>query len=454
MNSFQNLFSNLYFLAILSTVITFIISTKMYLYPVIIHVSKKKMLMDEPVDRSAHKTMVPRLGGLGLFITFTLSLIIFGLVVNLKMFDFIQINSLIAAAIILVFLGVKDDLVLLAPKKKLIGQLVSVAIVIFLSDVRIKSLEGLLGVGELPYLVSVLFTFFVFILVINAFNLIDGIDGLAGTMAILACGAFGLFFLINGHNMMTLVSFILIGSLAGFLTYNFSTKRKIFMGDCGSMFVGFLMAYQGIRFLAYNATEIPANHLNNAPILLLAILSFPLLDTLRVFAIRIKEKRSPFSADRNHIHHRLLDIGLNHKKATMLLAICTLFNLLIAFCVSPLNIHLQLFLTVVVGSSLYLFPLLSVFDEEHAESVLIRANDSKRNAVKNLIVDGRVQKKMLPIENTKAAVVMKPTYNLESSKETEMDNSEEGRSETQKFISDRSAILKESIKSRKENTPT
>lgn len=361
MTYIKDLFFDLHFLALFSAVAAFILSTKFHLYPVIIHVSKKKSLMDEPGERSMHKTQVPTLGGLGIFITFSLSIIIFGLLANLIQTDLIKLLSLIGSAIILIFLGVKDDLVLISPKKKFIGQLIAAINVIVLSDVRITSFEGLLGIGGLPYIVSVLFSVFVFILVINAFNLIDGIDGLAGAIGVISSISFGVFFLLNGFYMMTLISFVLIGSIIGFLKYNLSSTQKIFMGDCGSMFAGFLLAYQGINFLALNQLVTSSNTISNAPIVLLAILSYPLLDTLRVFTIRIRQKRSPFTADRNHIHHRLLNLGLNHKQAALLLSICNVLVIGLAFLIGDLNIHVQLFIIVFVGLLLYLSPFLKVF---------------------------------------------------------------------------------------------
>jgi UDP-N-acetylmuramyl pentapeptide phosphotransferase/UDP-N-acetylglucosamine-1-phosphate transferase len=426
----------------------------LYLYPVIIHVAKKKMLMDEPVDRSVHRSLVPRLGGLGLFITFSLTLIISGLLVDLKLYDLIKINALIASTIILLFLGVKDDLVFIAPKKKLIGQIIAVGLVIFLSDIRIKSFEGLLGVGELPYVVSVLFTLFVFILVINAINLIDGIDGLAASMAILASTAFGIFFLINGHTMLTLVSFILIGALAGFLTYNFSSTRKIFMGDCGSMFVGFLLAYQGINFLTYNATVTSPYHLTNAPILLLAILSFPLLDTLRVFAIRIKEKRSPFSADRNHIHHRLLDLGLSHQQATLFLLICSILTIGMTILVGAFNVHLQLILIVLAGSTLYLFSFSGVFERAANFFTRNQDKDTEIRASEKIVVHGGVEKRIPTRIIFKENGDVDHELRSELSKEITLNNSEKEDTRIPKFMSERAAAYNESIKSKKQNTST
>ncbi len=276
--------------------------------------------MDEPENRSSHALKTATLGGVGLFIAFFVALVFFGVLSELERPDLIKLLTLALATIILLFLGIKDDLIALAPKKKFLGQLFVSGLVIFLSDIRIVSLEGLLGVGALPYLVSVFFTLFVFILVINAFNLIDGIDGLGGTIALISSLSFGIFALVNSDYLLALIAFSIIGSIIGFLFFNFSKTNKLFMGDSGSLFLGFLLAYQGISFLLLNESA-GSLKLPNAPILLLAILSFPLLDTLRVFVIRIREGRSPFSPDRNHIHHILIDRGLPHKQATVILAI-------------------------------------------------------------------------------------------------------------------------------------
>jgi hypothetical protein len=229
-----------------------------------------------------------------------------------------------------------------------------------MTDVRINNFNGLLGIYEIPYVVSVVFTLFVFILVINAYNLVDGIDGLAGSLAIIASVSFGIFFVINNQYLLLLVSFVLTGALIGFLRYNLSDKLKLFMGDSGSLFIGYLLAYQGVSFLYLNSLENITFHIPNAPVILLAALSFPLLDTLRVFAIRIREKRSPFTADRNHIHHRLLDIGCTHKEATLGISIASILVILVAVSLafSQVNINIQLLIAVVTGISLYLSPFM------------------------------------------------------------------------------------------------
>lgn len=364
MNTIKELFLNAHYVPLLAGISAFVLSTSFYLYPIIIKVSKQKGLMDMPDNRKMHKDLTPNLGGLGVFIAFSLSIIFYGLLVELVHSDLIKLLALLGSAIILLFLGVKDDLVSMSPNKKLLGQLLAVLNVVVLTDVRVISFEGMLGIGELPYIVSVLFTVFVFILIINALNLVDGIDGLAGSISIIASLVFGILFFVNDHYLMALISFVFIGSVLGFLRYNLSGKQKIFMGDCGSMLSGFLLAYQGISLLSLNSTESISSIVTNAPVLLLAILSYPLFDLLRVFAIRIKQGKSPFTADSNHIHHRLLRIGLDHKEATIVLSVLSILVIGSSFLTSNLEIHFHLFMTVLIGVVVYLLPFLNVFEEK------------------------------------------------------------------------------------------
>ncbi|MEJ1222854.1 MraY family glycosyltransferase [Sediminicola sp. 1XM1-17] len=351
-----------YFLVFFAVLMPLLLSFRMF--PVIIYLVITKNLMDEPGDRSAHINRTPTLGGLGIFVAFTIPIIVLGLGSNFSQLDLLKLLSVISGGILLLFAGLKDDLVGLAPKKKIMVQAVAAMIVILFTDVRIQSLYGLFGVGELPYLVSVALTLMAFVFVINAINLIDGVDGLAGTFSIIASLAYGLFFIVNGYYLSALVSFVIIGALLGFLRYNFSKTRKIFMGDSGSMFIGFLLVYQAICFLTCN-TEIGTLYtFANGPILFLATLSFPIIDTLRVFCIRIKQKRSPFSADRNHIHHRLLDLGFAPKQICAIIGLANILVIGCAFMMGDLQITLQLVLIMAVILTVYLSPWLLVLDKD------------------------------------------------------------------------------------------
>ncbi|WP_289644385.1 MraY family glycosyltransferase [Maribacter aestuarii] len=357
MTYISNVFNNLYVLSGIAVLAAYLFSAR--IYPVIIHLSHKKDLMDEPGERSMHLDKTPTLGGVGLFITFALGIILMSIFTELERSDLVKVLALVGSTILLLFLGLKDDLLVISPKKKFSGQLLASAIVVFASDLRILGMDGVFGVGELPYWISVLFTIFVFILIINAFNLIDGIDGLAGGIGILTSAFFGLYFALNGNAFMALASFLLIGALIGFLVHNFSKEQKLFMGDSGSLFTGFIMAYLAVAFLNLNFLgenlEFP---LENAPIIAIAVLSYPMMDVLRVFIIRIREGRSPFSADRNHIHHRFLDLGSSHKMASLTIAVTNLTVIAFALVTQNLYIHFQLFCCLVFGIALYLIPFM------------------------------------------------------------------------------------------------
>jgi UDP-N-acetylmuramyl pentapeptide phosphotransferase/UDP-N-acetylglucosamine-1-phosphate transferase len=272
--------------------------------------------------------------------------------------------SWIAGLTIVFFLGLKDDLIGLSPNKKFLGQLTAVFIVVAGAGLRIYSLDGIFGVYELPFYVSILFSFFVFLLLINAFNLIDGIDGLAGSVALFGSLIFGLFFLNMGQINYAVSSFVLAGALLGFLQFNFSAIKKIFMGDSGSMVLGFLMAGQAILFL--NESGKTPELFTNTPVIVLAILSFPLLDTLRVFILRTLKGGSPFLPDNKHLHHILLRLGLSHKQSTAILLLQTLLVFTLAYLTQNFDVNTQLLLVVGIGINIYLIPILS-FNRLHRQ---------------------------------------------------------------------------------------
>ena len=348
-------FTNPYLLSATAVVLAYWVSARMY--PVIIYLSQVKNLMDEPGHRSAHTSRVPTYGGAGIFIAFTILSMTFCALMDCPPEALRRLLALMAALSILFFLGIKDDMVGLDPAKKFGGQLLAAGLVILAGGVQIGSLEGIFGVGQLPYYASVLFTGFVFLLVVNAYNLIDGIDGLAGSIALLATLVFGVVFLAGDNTAAAVQSFVLAGALMGFLRFNLSKKQRLFMGDSGSLFVGFLLAYQAVLLLQTNASDPMGPVVSNAPVLILSLLSLPLLDTLRVFILRVAEGRSPFSADRNHIHHRLLGLGLDHKQATAVLSLMALVVVTAAWLTQYLPINGHLAFMVSLGVTVYLGPL-------------------------------------------------------------------------------------------------
>ncbi len=289
--------------------------------PSIITVAKLKNLYDEPGGRKIHKTRIPNLGGIGILAGLIFSISFW---VNFSLDA--KIQYLITAITIMAFLGIKDDIVGLSPFKKFMGQIFTAFILVIWGDYRISSLYGIFNIGELPYIVSVLFTVLTIIIIINSCNLIYGINGLSGTIALLTSLIFGTwFYMVNPNSQLAIVAFALTGSLIAFLRFNV-TPAKIFMGDTGSLILGVMLAVFAIEFIEINKTYRGVYYINSSPIVAIGILIIPLFDLLRSFSIRIYHKRSPFSADRNHLHHILVDLGLSHSFAVVVLL---LFNIVI-----------------------------------------------------------------------------------------------------------------------------
>ncbi len=281
--------------------------------PVIITVAERKKLFDIPDERKIHKTPIPSLGGLGIFAGFVIASLLAIQFQNASEFQYF-----LAAAIVIFFLGLKDDILVISPVKKFIGQVLAAFLIIYKGGIQIKSMHGFLGIHELPEMFSLLLTYFTVIVIINSFNLIDGVDGLAGSLGLMTTLFFGVYFLQANVITYSVLSFAMAGSLIAFLIFNFQ-PAKIFMGDTGSMLIGLINSILVVKFINAAGEPGEAYPILAAPAIGFAVLMIPLLDTLRVFGIRMFHRRSPFSPDRNHVHHLLLDRGLSHRTITLLL---------------------------------------------------------------------------------------------------------------------------------------
>ena len=281
--------------------------------PVIISVAEMKKLFDVPDERKIHQTPIPSLGGVGIFAGFVLaSLLTIGFNVASE-FQFYM-----AAALVIFFLGLKDDILVISPIKKFIGQVLAAFLIIYKGGIQIQSMHGFLGLYTLPEMYSLVLTYFTVIVIINSFNLIDGVDGLAGTLGLMSTLIFGFYFLNIDQVAYAILAFALAGSLSAFLIFNFQPAR-IFMGDTGSLLVGLVNAILVVKFINLASSPNVSFPIEQSPAIGFTILMIPLLDTMRVFGIRIIHRRSPFSPDRNHIHHLMLDKGLSHRTITLTL---------------------------------------------------------------------------------------------------------------------------------------
>lgn len=311
----------------LNTTLIFLTSFIIVLFgiPSIITIAKLKGLYDSHNDRKLHTSKIPRLGGVAIFSAFTLSVCLWG---DPQM---PRLQYLSAGLIVLFFSGLKDDIIMISPINKLIMQFFAAGLVCMVDGLRITNFQGLLGIYEISMFSSVLISIFTVIVITNAFNLIDGVDGLAGGLSFIISLTYAIWFYLIGEVGWSTICFALAGSLLGFLFFNFN-NAKIFMGDAGSLTIGFLLSVFTIKFIEFgNISRTDVYNLKTSPILAIALLIVPLYDTLRVFLIRILNKQSPFKADRNHLHHWLIKIGLNHTQVCIVLYIVNLLFVAVAY---------------------------------------------------------------------------------------------------------------------------
>lgn len=319
--------------------------------PTITKISRRKNLMDEPGIRSSHIRKIPNLGGIAIFYSIGICISVFAY----ELFDLYKF--LFASLIVLLYVGVMDDIVVMRAYKKLMAQIVVSLFIVIGSDIRIRSLFGLFGIYEINYFISVVFTIITFIILINAFNLIDGIDGLAGGYSLVCSALFGIsYYRLGEYNYpLVILSVIIIGSVLAFLYYNLSNYRavKIFMGDTGSMLLGFLLAFTCICFIDIfierDLMNVPKYHLKSAPVIAVAILILPIVDTLNVIFVRLWNKKSPFVADKNHIHHKLLRLDLTHRRSSFYIITYYLFIVSVTYFLRHTNVNLLLVIILLLG---------------------------------------------------------------------------------------------------------
>jgi UDP-N-acetylmuramyl pentapeptide phosphotransferase/UDP-N-acetylglucosamine-1-phosphate transferase len=294
--------------------------------PSLIKVAILKRLFDAPGDtRKLHTRMIPTIGGIMIFAgtVFSFSLWYPNESMNDAMILMKAVSEykfILSTLLVMFFVGVKDDIIGTAPVKKLVAHVLVGMVLVLMADIRIVSMHGIFGINVLPYWASVFLSLFTYIVVVNAFNLIDGVDGLAGGVGFIASSAFGAWFAMAGDPAMAALAIALAGSLLAFLFFNFS-PAKIFMGDSGSLTIGLIISILAIKLIGYDASNIHNEFILKVskPIFAMSVLVYPLIDTLRIFIYRAVQGVSPFSADRNHLHHRLIDIGCSHKATVLII---------------------------------------------------------------------------------------------------------------------------------------
>lgn len=335
-------------MAVLILVFITAFAVVLYSTPALIKVAVLKRLIDLPSeDRKVHKRAVPTIGGI---IIYAATLFSFSLWYNIddlheysEIYESIkEFKILVATSLVLFFVGVKDDIIGTSPVKKLFANILVGLILVLMGDIRITGLHGVFAVEGIPDWGSVFLSLFTYIVVLNAMNLIDGVDGLAAGVGLISSTVFGIWFVFANEYTLASLSFSLSGALLGFLIFNFS-PAKIFMGDSGSLIIGMFVCVLSIKLIEY-----PLNNLDDfwvrisKPVFVIAALSYPLIDTLRIFIIRAVKGQSPFAADKNHLHHRLLDCGYSHAKTVIIIYIFSIMAVGISLLSYYLNPSLSL----------------------------------------------------------------------------------------------------------------
>jgi UDP-GlcNAc:undecaprenyl-phosphate GlcNAc-1-phosphate transferase len=367
MSQYFNWYYSIYY----SLIVLFSVLITLLSIPSILHVARARHLYDDVGHfRKQHDHGIPRLGGVGIFISFIITLLLFSMVDKT-----IPVSYILSASIVLFIMGLKDDLSGVNPSTKFFIQFIVAAILVILGDIRFTSMYGIVGIQSISYTASAIFSILFIILIINAFNLIDGIDGLAGTTCIIVNGAFSILFICMKHYELAAVSLAIVGAVFGFLRYNL-TPAKIFMGDAGSLLIGLISAVMAIKFIELNKAVIDSSSaLTSAPALTLAILIGPVFDTLRVFILRILSGKSPFVADRNHIHHRILTLGYSHMQTTLFLGGVNVLLIVMVLLFASLG---NFILIILILASAMLF--------NWAITFRLRSNERESLSLRNLFV--------------------------------------------------------------------
>ncbi len=333
-------------------VLAFTAVTTAIFIPSIVRIAKAKNLVSNPNGRTSHSGSIPALGGVGIFAALGTAALLF-----VSTEDCTHCRFYLAGLFVIFFVGLKDDIFPLTPYKKLLGQLVAATILVVLGESYITDLHGFLGISAIPVYLSIPLSIFMVLAITNSINLIDGIDGLAAGVGIIASITFGLWFLFSGHIQLGLLSLALTGSFSAFMIYNISQgSKKIFLGDTGSLILGFSISYLAIQFMELNL--IPAVYrISSAPAVVMAILIVPIFDTMRVAFVRLSIGKSPFSPDKLHVHHRLLFLFMSHLRATTTILITNVLFIVMALSLQTIGLLALLALEMLLATTLSYIPV-------------------------------------------------------------------------------------------------
>ena len=310
--------------------------------PLIVRFCRRKGLYDHPDVRKIHKTNIPRLGGISFFPTMTLAAFVVIMIHNQDAENGNKVSistwtlTFFLSILIVYGVGIVDDILGLGAKTKFAGQAIA-ALLLPLSGLYVNYLYGFMGIGEIPFLLGLPLTVFVIVFACNAINLIDGIDGLSAGLSFIALAGFLVCFMRDGLYSYSVLIAGLMGVLAAFVYFNIwgnpEKKTKIFMGDSGSLTLGFILGFLFVKYTMVNPySDIYHPHALSTALSLIIV---PMFDVVRVSLARLSHHRHIFEADKNHIHHKLMRAGLTQHQALCTILALALFFIAFNFLLIP-----------------------------------------------------------------------------------------------------------------------
>ncbi|MCH7398331.1 undecaprenyl/decaprenyl-phosphate alpha-N-acetylglucosaminyl 1-phosphate transferase [Belliella sp. DSM 107340] len=350
--------------------------------PVLILVLKRLNLIDAPGGRKIHNGFIPSMGGISFVVGAIISVLTW-----FSMSQLIEIRFLLTAFGLMFLLGLRDDMVDISAWQKIGGQLIAACIVVVFGDIRFSSMYGFLGIYEIPDAVSYGISIFTIIALTNSFNLIDGLDGLAGSVSVVTFLFLGWWFMQAGMIGFSMFAFILVGGVISFLVFNWH-PAKIFMGDTGSLSLGFALAVMTILFVDSNGNMNDYEGWKfSAPIASgIALLIIPIYDTCRIFTKRTMKGKSPLAADKSHIHHFMMRMGLRHDQVTITIVLINSFFIGMMFIGSNLNDHVLIpiiaVMAVILGLRLDVITLSRVKKIHRETPPILSLRERKKKASK------------------------------------------------------------------------
>lgn len=337
------------FTTILSFTLSFVVGG-MLIFRLLV-LARKKRMFDECGGRHAHSGYVPRIAGIAFFpaIFFTVIAIVLlcSYLPMVQMDEFTsyfwsRLLSFLLGFGLLYVVGVHDDLFGVGYKSKFIGQFL-VSFIVVGSGLYMNSLCGILGIYEIPAWLGMLITSVLIVATINAFNLFDGIDGLCAGLSLGICTMILIWLTYKQANLFAIITAAVMGTIVAYLFFNLSTgKSKVFMGDTGSMSLGYIVIFMLLVICTHNRMYYVST--GETELTALGFVFFPLFDMTRVFTVRILHGKSPFLPDKNHLHHKVLKVTGSHIKTSAIILTAASGLAIMNFLLRSYNIHLVIFL--------------------------------------------------------------------------------------------------------------